>query len=293
MLDQLGNGLLLGSIIAVSAVGLSLIFAVGNLVNFAHGDLVTFGATVAVLLSTGDIGLPVWLALLLAVVAGAVAGFVLDLAVFRPLRHHGVGAVAMLVVTLGLALVFRYGLLAWVGPGSSALPLPSQRVQSFLGLQLTPIALGVVLASIAILLCVGAFLLRSSTGTAMRAVANNRALAAASGIDVDRVMSTTWSLGVALAAVGGVMMALTQLVYWDSGALILLLLFAAVILGGVGTTFGAMAGGYIIGITTQLSVALPVVRDHNDLKVAVALGLMILILLVRPQGLLGRKARVS
>lgn len=293
MLDQLGNGLLLGSIIAVSAVGLSLIFAVVNFVNFAHGDLVTFGATVAVLLSTGDIGLPVWLSLLFAVLAGAVAGFVLDLAVFRPLRHHGVGAVAMLVVTLGLALVFRYGLLAWVGPGSARLPLPSQRVQSFLGLQLTPIALGVVLASIAVLVCVGVFLLRSSTGTAMRAVANNRALAAASGIDVDRVMSITWSLGVALAAVGGVMIALTQLVYWDSGALILLLLFAAVILGGVGTTFGAMAGGYIIGITTQLSVALPVVRDHNDLKIAVALGLMILILLVRPQGLLGRKARVS
>lgn len=293
LLDQLGNGLLLGAIIATSAVGLSLIFAVANIVNFAHGDLVTMGATFAVVLSTGSIGLPVWLALLLAVAAGAAAGSLLDVAVFRPLRHHGVGGVAMLVVTLGLALILRYALLAGVGPDSARLPLPAQTVQSYLGVRLTPIALAVILASVAVLVGVGVFLLRSTTGTAMRAVANNRTLAAASGISVDRVMAITWSLGTALAAVGGIMIALTELVYWDSGSQLLLLLFAGVILGGIASPFGAMVGGFIIGVTTQLSVALPLIRDHNDLKLVVALGIMIVILLLRPQGLLGRKARVS
>lgn len=293
MIDQLGNGLLLGAIIAITSVGLSLVFGVTNVFSFAHGDLVTLGAVLAVVTSTGALGLPVWAAAIVAVAAGAAIGAGLELSLFRPLRRRGVGGVAMLVTTLALSLIIRYGLLTWIGPDPQALPIPPQQVHSYAGLRLTPMALFVIIASVLILVLLGVFLLRSRLGTAMRAVSNNRTLAAASGINVDRIMLVTWALGTGLATLGGVMAALTQLVSWDMGAQILLLMFAGVILGGLGSPFGAMAGGFVIGVAAQLSVALPALRDHNDLKYAVALAVMTLVLLVRPQGLLGRKARLS
>jgi branched-chain amino acid transport system permease protein len=293
MLDQLANGLLLGAVIAVTSIGLSLIFSVTNTLNFAHGDLVTTGGMIAVLLSGSAVGLPLWLALPGAVLAGVALGLVLDLSVFKPMRRAGVGGITMLVTTLGLALVVRYVILALAGPDPEGLPLPRQHVTSILGLRLTPLAAAVIVASVLLLVAVALFLLKSTTGTSMRAVSNNRALAAASGIDVERVTLVTWGMGGGLAAVGGVMLALTQLVYWDMGSQLLLLMFAGIILGGLGSAFGAMAGGFVVGVVTQLAVALPYVRDHTDLKLAVTLAVMTLVLLARPQGILGRKARLS
>lgn len=292
MLDQLANGILLGAIIAITSVGLSLVFSVTRAFNFAHGDMVTLGAMLTVLLTQG-IGLPVWLAVVVVVPIGAVGGGLLDLGLFRPLRRAGVGGITMLVATLGLSLVLRYGMLAVAGPDPKALPLPTQHVRQVLGLGFTPMAMVVIVATVVLLVAFGLFLTRSTLGTSLRAVANNRSLAAASGIDVERTMLVTWAISGGLAAVGGVMLALTQLVYWDMGFQLLLLIFAGVIAGGLGTAYGAMAGGFFVGVVTQMSVAMPYLRDHVDLKLAVALAVMIVVLLVRPQGLLGRRARVS
>lgn len=292
MLDQLANGILLGAIIAITSVGLSLVFSVTRAFNFAHGDMVTLGAMLMVFLTQG-LGLPVWLGVVVVVPIGAVFGGFLDIALFRPMRRAGVGGITMLVATLGLSLLLRYGMLAVAGPEPRSLPLPTQHVRQVLGMAFTPMAMVVIVSTIVLLAVFGLFLNRSTLGTTMRAVANNRALASASGIDVQRTMLATWAISGGLAAVGGVMLGLTQLVYWDMGFQLLLLIFAGVIAGGLGTAYGAMAGGFFIGVVTQMSVALPYFRDHVDLKLAVALSVMIVVLLVRPQGLLGRRVRVS
>jgi neutral amino acid transport system permease protein len=292
MLDQLANGLLLGAIIAITSVGLSLVFSVTRAFNFAHGDMVTLGAMLMVFFTHG-LGLPVWLGIVIVVPLGAAFGGFLDLALFRPMRRAGVGGIAMLVATLGLSLLLRYGMLAAAGPEPRALPLPTQRVHQVLGMAFTPMAMVVIVSTVVLLGLFGLFLNRSTLGTTMRAVSNNRALASASGIDVQRTMLATWAISGGLAAIGGVMLGLTQLVYWDMGFQLLLLIFAGVIAGGLGTAYGAMAGGFFIGLVTQLSVAMPYFRDHVDLKLAVALSVMIVVLLVRPQGLLGRRVRVS
>lgn len=130
-------------------------------------------------------------------------------------------------------------------------------------------------------------------GISMRAISSNRDLASASGVNVDRLTLVTWAFGGGLAAVGGVMLAFTQLVYWDMGTQLLLLMFAGIIVGGVGNPFGAMAGGFLVGVVTQLSVALPFVREHTDLKLVISLAIITLVLLARPQGLLTRKERIS
>lgn len=293
MIEQLSNGVLLGAVLAISSLGLSLLFSVTNSFSFAHGDLVTVGAIVAVVLSGSAVGLPIWLAILLACAAGLGLGFVLDRVMFRPMRRKGVGGITLLVTTLGLAFIVRYVILALIGPGPRALPLRPQRVQSYLGLQLTPASALAIVLSLAVLVLVGLFLLRTPLGISMRAVANNPQLAMASGISVDRIAGIAWGLSCGLAAFAGTIMALTQLVYWDMGFHLLLLIFASVILGGLGTAFGAMVGGFLIGIVTQLSVTLPFVRDHVDLKIAVGLAVMALFLLLRPQGLMGRAVRAS
>jgi neutral amino acid transport system permease protein len=292
MLDQLANGILLGAIIAITSVGLSLIFSVTRTFNFAHGDMVTLGAMLLVLLTHG-LGLPVWLGILVVVPVGAAFGGLLDVTLFRPMRRAGVGGITMLVATLGLSLLLRYGMLAIAGPEPRALPLPTQKVHQVLGMAFTPMAMVVIVSTVILLAAFGLFLNRSTLGTTLRAVSNNRALASASGIDVQRTMLATWTISGGLAAVGGVMLGLTQLVYWDMGFQLLLLIFAGVIAGGLGTAYGAMAGGFFIGIVTQMSVGMPYIRDHVDLKLAVALAVMVVVLLVRPQGLLGRRVRVS
>ena len=297
--DQLANGLVLGTIIAITAVGLSLIFGVTGLVNFAHGDLVTLGAVFALVLTVpgevdpGGIGLPFWLALLLAVILGGLVGAGLEAGLFRPLRRRKVGGIALLIITIGLALVIRHIILLWIGGSAYGYGLELQRRRSILGLEMTPRDLMIVLVSLAVMAVIGAFLLYSRTGKAMRALADNPDLAEASGIDVDRVILLTWIIGGAVAALGGVFLGMTEQVRHTMGFNLLLLIFAAVILGGIGTAFGAMIGGLIIGIVTQVSTLLPVIETNTDLKLAVALGIMVVVLLVRPQGILGTKERVS
>ena len=292
MLDQLANGILLGAVIAMTSVGLSLIFSVTGSFSFAHGDLVTVGAMTAVLLATA-LPLPVWLAIVLAIAAVGVLGYVLDLAIFRPMRRRGVGGITTLVATLGLSLIIRYTILALAGPEPRALPIPRQQVTSILGLNMTPLSFAVVIATVVLLGGLGLFLIFSPLGTAMRAVASNRALAAASGINIDRIIRITWVLGGALAGMGGIALALTQLVFWDMGFHLLLLMFAGVIVGGLTSPFGAVVGGFTIGLVTQLSMAIPFIGERADLKLAVALTVMVIVLLVRPQGILGRKVRLS
>ena len=300
MLDQVGNGLVLGSVIALTAVGLSLIFGVTGIVNFAHGDLVTLGAVIALWLVApvdripGANDLPLWLAIGLTILIGFAVGALLELGLMRPLRKRHVGGVTMLIVTIGLSFVIRYLILIWIGGSPYRYPLPVERQQTYLGfINMTPRDLVLVLITVVILGSVGLFLTYTRLGTAMRAISDNEDLAESSGIDAAGVYVATWAVGISLAFTGGVFQGLIVEIRWTMGFSLLLLMFAAVILGGIGNPFGAMVGGYVIGLVTTLSTALPFMRGRIDLRFAVALLVMIIVLMFRPQGILGAEERIS
>lgn len=286
------EGVLFGLIIAMSAIGLSLIFGTTGLTNFAHAELVTFGAVFAYLFNVSGIGPTMQLipAGILAVGIGGLIGGSMELGVWRPLRRRGVGLIQMLVISIGLSLLLRHLILIGYGgrPNSYA-DYGLQQVMRFGPLAITPRDLTVALLSIAVLIGVGVLLLRTRIGKAMRAVADNRDLAESSGIDVNRVVLFVWVFGGALAALGGLFFGLVENVTWDMGWNLLLLMFAGVILGGLGTAFGAVVGSLIVGLIAQLSTLwFPV-----ELQYAWALAVLIIVLLFRPQGILGRRERIG
>ncbi|WP_370325222.1 branched-chain amino acid ABC transporter permease [Euzebya sp.] len=295
--DQLGSvpqltldGIKLGSIIAITAIGLSLIFGTTGLINFAHGELVTLGAVVAFFFNASAGG-PRWhllLAVVPAVLVGALGGATLETAVWRPLRRRGVGLISMLVISIGLMFVIRNVILIVYGGGTR--PFADYNIQSairFAGVAIPPRDLAIIVISLVVLVGVGLMLNRTRIGKALRAVADNRDLAESSGIDVERVIRFVWLLGGGLAAFGGVLLGSTEQVNQNMGFNLLLLMFAGIILGGIGTAYGAMVGSLIVGIVSQVSTAFFSVQ----LKFVWALLILIIVLLIRPQGLLGRRER--
>lgn len=284
------NGLLFGLILAMAALGLSMVFGTTGLTNFAHGELVTFGAMVTFLLNTG-MGVPFVLAVPITVLTAMVFGWAQDRFLWGALRHRGIGLIAMMIVSIGLQFFLR-NVFAYV-TGSRLENYDeflSPAGRDFAGL-FTYTYRDIVIATVSILVLTTALLGLSFTrlGRATRAVADNPALAAASGINVDRVISLVWIVGTALAALAGTFLAFQLGVTYQIGQLVLLLLFSAVCVGGLGSVWGALVGSLIIGVLIELSaLVIP-----SDLKNAGALFLLIIILLVRPQGLLGRRERIG
>ena len=283
------EGLNFGLIIALAAVGLSLIYGTTGLVNFAHGELISLGGLLGYLFNV-RLGLPFLLAAPLAVVLSAALGGLQDLGLWRPLRKRGTGLIAMLVVTIGLALFVR-GLFLYVFGGSTRAyaDYQGQVARDYGPFSLADKDIASIAICTVVLLLFGFMLLRTRIGKATRAVADNPALAASSGIDVERVISVVWVAGAGLAGLAGIMLGLSQQVSFQMGFQILLLVFAGVTLGGLGTAFGALLGSVVVGVFTQVSTVLV----PPELKNAGALVILILILLVRPQGILGRRERVG
>jgi branched-chain amino acid transport system permease protein len=193
-----------------------------------------------------------------------------------------------MVVTIGLSLALDYVFQFFYG---TAVKPVSTEVQHITGpLDLTPTSYWSMLISVIVLIAVGLVLTRTRIGRATRAVSDNRALAAASGIDVDRIIRLVWIVSTALAALSGVLYALVNGgIQWSTGVQLLLLMFSAVTLGGIGTAFGALVGSLIIGIVVQMSSLVL----SSELKYATALVILIVILVFRPQGILGRRERVG
>ena len=290
---QLGvEGIKLGLIIAITSVGLSLIFGTTGLTNFAHGELVTFGALVCWYLNF-EAGIPLLWAAPLAIVLGGAASGLLDRGLWRPLRTRGTGLIAMLVVSIGLSLLLRYLFLYQFGGRTRPFAeYGRQRQVDFLGLGLvgiTPKDMVSIGISVVVLVTVALLITRTRMGKAMRAVADNPDLAASSGIDVQRVISVVWIVGGALAALGGILVGLGEEVSWQMGFQLLLLMFAGITLGGLGTAFGALVGGFVIGLFINLSTLIV----PTEMKNVGALLVLVLVLLVRPQGILGRAERVG
>jgi len=285
---QLVTGLIFGLLIALAAIGASLIYGTTGLNNFAHGELVTFGALMAYLFS-GIIGLPAVIAIPAAMVLGGLFGWAQDAGIWRPLRRRGLGLIPMMIVTIGLSLALRYVFVLLFGPDRLTLPNSTKPflVIGSVSLKFTDVA-GAVIA-IVVILGVALVLTKTKIGKAMRAVSDNRALASASGINVERVIRVVWVGSGALAALAGVYVGYYQSLRWDTGASILLLIFAAITLGGLGSAYGALVGAVVIGLIMNLST----LWIPENLKFVAPLVLMIIILLVRPQGILGRKERVG
>ena len=286
------SGLKLGAIIALCAVGLSLVYGVTGLVNFAHAEMVTLGAVTAYFFHASALG-PQWpllIASVPAVLVGAGFGWAQEEGLWRPLRARNVGLVAMMVVSIGLSFAVRHLVLIFFGGEPRAYPdFAGQPPIEILRISVVPKNLVTIGVALAVLAAVGLFLQRSRAGTAMRAVSDDADLAESSGIDVNRIILITWMLSGGLAALGGIFFGLNEAVQWDMGFRLLLLIFAAVVLGGLGTAYGAMVGGFVVGIAVEMSTLFM----PNELKTAVGLVVLIVILLVRPQGLFGTRERIG
>lgn len=289
LLSRLVGGLNFGLLLALASMGAALIYGTTRLSNFAHAEMVTWGGLVA-LVTTSFWHLPLWLGIVAAVVGGGLFGWALDAGIWRPLRRRGLGVVQLMIVSIGLSLALRYAFQYIIGGGTYQLPGASPTPLQFGPISLSYIDMIAMGVSIVVILAVAFFLTRTRIGKATRAISDNPQLAAASGIDVDRVIRYVWILAGTLAAISGILWAYFRPgVKWDMGMQMLLLIFAAITLGGLGTAFGALVGSLIVGMAVEVST----LWIPSDLKYASALVILILILLVRPQGLLGRRERLG
>ena len=283
-------GINFGLMLGLAAVGLSLVFGTTGLSNFAHAEMVTFGAIAAFFLG-GVLGLPIWIAIPAAVLVSSLMGWGLDSGLWRPLRRRGLGLVQLMIVSIGLSLAVRYVFQFLVGGGTTQLPgFDSPKIKLFGATSLSVIDMASMVLSLVVIIGFAWWLMNTQTGKATRAISDNPDLAAASGIDVDGVIRTVWIVAAGLAGLAGVLWAYFRPgIKWDMGAQILLLIFAAVTLGGLGTAFGALFGSLVVGLLVEVSsLVIPA-----DLKYVGALVVLIVILLVRPQGILGRKERIG
>lgn len=287
--QQTVSGLVFGILLALASVGLSLIYGTTGLSNFAHGEQVTLGAILAYI-GVQTFGLPLVVSGVLAVIAGALSGWIQDAGIWHPLRRRRVGTTQQMIVTIGLSMALQYTYQFFFGASALRIVTENPDIVTIGTVRISVTSIWSVIIAGAVLGGVAYFLLATRIGRATRAVSDNPALAAASGITVERVIRLVWTLGGALAALGGVLMGLyLNATSWNMGGALLLLMFSAVTLGGLGAPFGALVGSIVIGLVVELSnLVLP-----SDMRYAGALLILILVLLLRPQGLLGRAERIG
>jgi branched-chain amino acid transport system permease protein/neutral amino acid transport system permease protein len=271
-------GLVLGSIFALGAIGVSLTFGILGFANFSHGDLMAMGAYVAFLVYV-QLALPFWLAFPVALVAAAALAVVIDRTIYRRFRQGP--PVLLLISSFGMALILRSLIQLIWGPEVMAYDTGIQLAERFMGLRYQNHQLGIIAGAIALVIVVHLFLSRTKAGKAMRAMADNPTLAQLSGIDTERVVMWTWITGGTLAGAAGVFLAIDTQLRPEMGWFQLLPIFAAAILGGIGKPYGAILGGYIIGMVTELSnLVLPA-----EYTTVVPFAILVVMLIFRPTGL--------
>jgi branched-chain amino acid transport system permease protein len=304
VLQIVADGLVIGSVVSLGAIGLTLTFSILRFANFGHGELLAWGAYAAFTalamftavaggahaIAPFSFGWPLLAALCVAAVAIAALVLALDAALFKRLRRQG--AITLVIASFGAALALRNVLLFAYGGVPRyyaqdlqiALPLVPRSVWG--GMRITPDQLFVLALAAVTVVAVQLFLSRSTLGRAMRATSLNPELARVTGIDPERVLRAAWVIGGALAAVAGVFAGLTVQLRPTLGLDLLLPLFAAVILGGIGSVWGAVLGGLIVGLAESAAVA----WVGAEYRAATAFVVLIAILLVRPNGLFGERA---
>jgi neutral amino acid transport system permease protein len=277
------NGLSLGSIYALGAVGLTLVYGILKLVNFAHGDFLTFGAYMAFLVNV-TWGLPLGPAIVFAMVATAIMALVFERVLWRPMRIRGAGLLQLLLTSIGLAFVIRAVVQYIWGTQIRDLEVDDTSSAVFLDLRIGETELVVIVIGFAVLAAVGFFLRYALIGKQMRAIADDIDLAETSGIDTQRIIYLTWVFSGALAGLAGVLSAATTNVKPELGFELLLPIFAAVVLGGIGDAFGALAAGLVLGVVIEWSTLF--IEDRW--KLAIGFIVLVVVLVIRPQGVFGK-----
>jgi len=288
-LQLVANGLVTGAVVAIAALGVSLVYGILGFVNFAYGDVMTFGAFVAVLFD-GRLGMAMIVAAVLAMVATAILSLGLEGVLWRPLRARRAGFMSLFLASIGLALVLRQAIFLVAGPQPRSYDVDPYKVYVLGSVRLSGAQVVAVAVAAVAIVTVALVLRVTSVGRTMRAVADDRALAAVSGIDTGRVIGVTWILCGLIAGLAGVLSALVQGSFDPNfGFSLLLPVFAAVVLGGIGSAYGALLGGLVLGLATEVSTWSGFHGGVNPVyKPVVAFAVLIAVLLLRPQGLLGR-----
>lgn len=281
------NGLIIGGTYALTAIGMTLIFGFMQLVNFAHGELYMLGAyftfTYVVM---GK--MPFWIGFPLALITVFVLAYILDVVLLRPLRNQDI--LIRMLTTIGLMLLFQnLALLIW-GPVPQRVPSPiSGESIEFLGLRVAPLHLLVTAAALVVILAAHYVMQHTRMGMAMRATFQDREVAAAMGIPVNRFYGLTFAFGAVLAAAGGGLLSMIFLVTPTMGVLASSKAFTVVILGGLGSFLGAITGGMIIGLAEAFG-ATYLWADYKD---AIAFVILLAILMLKPNGLFGKASGVE
>lgn len=271
-------GVVLGSILTLGAIGVSLIFGILRFAHFAHGDLMTMGAYFALSMVVG-LGFPVWAAAPFAILGTALVAISVDQTVYRRLRRAS--PVILLISSFGIAIALRSVVQLIWGPHNEVYAGGIQMPWRIGDLVIKPDHVWIVLGAIVLVTLLHLFLTRTRMGKAMRAMSDNMDLALISGIPSERVIMVTWAVGGGLAAVAGIFLGMDTRLHPVMGWSLLLPVFAAAILGGIGRPYGAIAGGMVIGLAMEMSTMI----INPTYKPAVAFALMVLMLIVRPQGL--------
>ena len=307
--EHLANGLIFSSIIVLGSIGLSLVYSIADFANFAHGDTMTVGAYSAFVafglvggLGGGVLGLPFgfFVALLVGIAVAAVVAVVTEKVVYEPLDVDSIG---LLITSIGVAFIYRAMIQMRFGADFTRFGIQPLRPIEWLipyGIRITKHDVAIVVSAAVLVGGLHLLLQHSDLGRKMRAMADNPDLARVSGIRTDRIKLWTWLIGAGLAGAGGVFLGLYNQLSPRMGFNLLLIIFAAVILGGIGSVYGAMLGGFLIGMINQLTpvlselgALLPLVPDGFGIPVgieyanAIAFVIMVAVLLVRPNGIAG------
>ncbi|MPZ54338.1 MAG: branched-chain amino acid ABC transporter permease [Acidimicrobiia bacterium] len=283
------NGLMTGFILAIGAVGVTMVLGVLRLLHVAHGDTIAFGTYMG-LLFAGLFADSLAAALVGAAVATALFAVVSDYLLWQPLRRRGAGMVSLLLASIGLALILRHAIFWIAGADPRQFPIDLMAVYEFGPVRLSHgqiIALPVALAGVVALAWLFA---RTNAGKRMRALSDDSSLAAVAGVNVRRTIVVIWAVSGALAGVAGVLQGLVQNSFNPNlGFQLLLPVFAVVVLGGIGSAYGALAGGVLLGFVMEVSTWSALAGGvPPSYKQVVAFAVLILMLILRPQGLLGR-----
>ena len=292
LIQYLFNGLVAGSIFAIAAVGISLVYSVLRLVNFAAGDFLTLGAFITYYFSV-TLELNFVLSILISMLAGMGISWFLELVLLRKLRRNKAGTLALFLVATGVALMLRPVIQYLFGTQVRKFNVDILKTYDFFGARIAHTQLIVLIFATASIITIALFMAKARIGKDMRAYANNPSLAAVSGINVDRVVVATWLISGALGSLAGVFQGLVQGQFNNAmGESLLLSFFAAVVLGTIGDAYGALLGGLLLGLFMELSqLGIFFGGVPSNYKPVVAFAALVLVLLFKPEGIFGYRAR--
>jgi len=285
LVPSIAFGLISASVLAIASVGFTLQFAVTNVLNLAYSSVMIAAAFVAYAVNRH--GVTIWVAALAAAATGAILSLFLNRVVYTPFQRRKASPIAIVIVALGMTLIIEYGTQAIAGPTNVSYSMSQGSTLAIGSFRLTVAQLAIICMSIVLMLGVHVLIRFTRLGKAMRATAANRDLARNSGIRTDRVVNATWIVSGALCGLAGAVFGMDAGTFGATSTdLFLVLILAAVFLGGPGEPYGAMLGAVVIGLGTEVSAAF-IVSDYKDV---IAFVVLLAMLAVRPNGLLGAKA---